>query len=59
MSILTHLLETTPHFGHAIEEAEQKLKISELPAVEKSKLLVELAYCYAHVQLQKGEAAGK
>ena len=54
MSFLTTLLETTPHFGLAIEKTEKQLKKTNTQSAERLKLLVHLSYCYAHVQLQKG-----
>src|SRR5436190_23828638 len=57
MSFLTYLLETTPHFGDAIEQLEQELRTIKPQSRERLKPLVKLAYCYAHVQLQKGVAA--
>ncbi len=58
MSFLTNLLETTPHFGKAIEQAEQQSKTTEANT-ERLNLLVQLAYCYGYVQLQKGVAAAE
>ena len=49
MSFFTTFLETTPHFGRAIEQTEQELKTIKFSGAERLKLLVHLAYCYAHV----------
>ncbi len=54
MSFFTNLLETIAHFQFAIEEKELKLTTAKKLSKERLQLLVELAYCYAHVQLQKG-----
>ncbi len=57
MSFLTHLLETTPHFENSIVQLEKKLNTIKTQSRRRLKTLVQLAYCYAHVQLQKGVAA--
>jgi signal transduction histidine kinase len=59
MSFFTNLLETVPHFQAFIEEKEPQLKTTKKFAPERLQLLVELAYCYAYVQLQKGQAAAE
>lgn len=59
MSFFTNLLETIPHFQSFIEEKEPKLKTTQKLSRERLQLLVELAYCYAYVQLQKGQAAAE
>ena len=59
MSFLTTFLETTPHFANAVAQKEQELKIIQPQSEERLKTLVDLAYCYAHVQLQNGIAAAE
>ena len=54
MSFFTHLLETIPHFDSFIEKKEPKLKTFKKANKERLQLLIELSYCYAYVQLQKG-----
>ena len=59
MSFFTTFLETTPHFENAVAQKEQELKTTIVQSEERLILLVELAYCYAHVQLQKGVAVAE
>ena len=59
MSFFTTFLETTPHFENAVAQKEQELKTIKPQSEEQLITLVQLAYCYAHVQLQKGIAAAE
>ncbi len=59
MSFLTHFLDTTPHFAHAIEQIERQLKTTKAKNAKRLHQLVQLSYCYAHVQLQKGVAVAE
>src|SRR5664279_2397144 len=59
MSFFTTFLETIPHFENAVVQKEQELKTIRLQSEERLILLVQLAYCYAHVQLQKGVATAE
>ncbi|MEO7047682.1 MAG: histidine kinase [Ferruginibacter sp.] len=59
MSFFTNFLNTIPHFESSIEGKEAELKATRKLGRERLQLLVELAYCYAYVQLQKGQAAAE
>lgn len=59
MSFFTHFLDTTPHFVYTIKQIERKLKSTTVKNEKRLNQLVQLAYCYAHVQLQKGVAAAE
>lgn len=54
MSFLTNLLETIPNYESFIEEKEPKLKTTKKANKNRLQLLVELAFSYAHVHLEKG-----
>src|SRR6185295_3891247 len=48
-------LDSVTHFGQAVQHYEAELKNVEPGSESELKLLLECSFCYAHLQLQKGE----
>jgi signal transduction histidine kinase len=53
-SFFTTLLDSTLHFGTAIEQLTLQLLNTAVADIDQLELQVKLAYCYAHTNLPKG-----